>query len=721
MTVRTIDEIFRDFVTDGVPASGPFNPHKSDIRDTLKALTEGSEDFPDNRVIRLNNANEGTANNIVVTASVAIPAAAYQVLYILNVTQENTGPVTVSGAINRDLVTNINQPVPVGYLTPGMALLCIDTGSELRLLSYGDAETVAQAAEDAAARAEDAAAVAESAAGGLLSNFDTASAVAAANIQGPVNYARTAGYSTVGDGGAALYKRVAAEPSHIGKIQSADGAWWEIADRVLRPEMFGIKGDGSDETALLQGMFDFAAGKEVVLPYGANYGITSITLPVGLRLKAKGAIFNKLAASTSYAINIPGYVTFDNIILTTPGGGDDRGVRVNGDFVTGDVLQAVATAEANGYGVRIEGASASSRIGNIRIAKITTGNFSSQIQAFYVSRLWIGDMRMTNYVTGFYIRDAIISQFDNIFASGLHSAALGGPGENGVLLESVTADYATDNVSFGKVTVRDSGEHAVRIGGVYVMRDIHFEKIATFNTGSVPGNASTGGAAFKALLNGSNSGRHENITVDSLYFEDCSNSSGGLRNMSAVQVSRCRDGYVNNIIGRKRNNTYSCIFGINVVGSENFHFDNPDIRDVRFAAFNPLAESLQEGIRHVTVNGGYLHSLSDYPVCYYEPDADAVFNNVRVIGTRLAGGRTAARFNAPTGSGSYINCVLDVEFTDPVATPVGGVVESQASIQLRIRTNIASPVGATCANGSTWQDFGRGEFYIRRSGAWVAA
>lgn len=158
MTVRTIDEIFRDFVTDGVPASGPFNPHKSDIRDTLKALTEGSDSFPDNRVIRLNNADEGTANNIVVTASVAIPAAAYQVLYILNVTQENTGPVTVSGAINRALVTNINQPIAPGYLIPGMALLCIDIGTELRLLSYGDAEAILAAAEDAAARAEAAAA-----------------------------------------------------------------------------------------------------------------------------------------------------------------------------------------------------------------------------------------------------------------------------------------------------------------------------------------------------------------------------------------------------------------------------------------------------------------------------------------------------------------------------------------------------------------------------------
>lgn len=235
MTVRTIDEIFRDFVTDGVPASGPFNPHKPDIRDTLKALTEGGDNFPDNRVIRLNNADEGTANNIVVTASVAIPAAAYQVLYILNVTQENTGPVTVSGAINRGLVTNINQPVPAGYLTPGMALLCIDTGTELRLLSYGDAEAVQAAAEAAADRAEDAAAEAEAAAGGLLSNFDTVSSVQSANIPSIVSYIRTSGYSSVGDGGGALYrKRSTPEIDGYGDIVSNDGSRWAV---VLSAEL----------------------------------------------------------------------------------------------------------------------------------------------------------------------------------------------------------------------------------------------------------------------------------------------------------------------------------------------------------------------------------------------------------------------------------------------------------------------------------------------------
>ncbi len=236
MTVRTIDEIFRDFVTDGVPASGPFNPHKPDIRDTLKALTEGSENFPDNRVIRLNNADAGTANNIVVSASVAIPAAAYQVLYILNVTQENTGPVTVSGAINRDLVTNTSQPVPASYLTPGMAVLCIDTGTELRMLSYGDVESVvedivarAEEAKDEAELARDQAqnAASDAVSQGNVPIYSTRNAVETLEIPAGINAIRTNGFAAVGDGGAALYKRVVTEPSHAGKVQSDDGSWFE--------------------------------------------------------------------------------------------------------------------------------------------------------------------------------------------------------------------------------------------------------------------------------------------------------------------------------------------------------------------------------------------------------------------------------------------------------------------------------------------------------------
>jgi hypothetical protein len=43
MTVRTINEVFRDFEIDGMPSSGPHKPMKADIRDTLNAeLSKGT-------------------------------------------------------------------------------------------------------------------------------------------------------------------------------------------------------------------------------------------------------------------------------------------------------------------------------------------------------------------------------------------------------------------------------------------------------------------------------------------------------------------------------------------------------------------------------------------------------------------------------------------------------------------------------------------------------
>ncbi|OYR18957.1 pectate lyase superfamily protein [Brucella thiophenivorans] len=322
MTVRTIDDIFRDFVIDGVPASGPFHPYKPDIRDTLKALLEGISAFPDNRVIRLNNGNEGSPNNIVVSASVAIPAAAYQVLYIMNVTQENTGPVTVSGAINRALVTNTNRPIEAGYLQSGMALLCIDTGTELRLLSYGDAEAIQEAAEEAAGRAEAAASslnlpiIQPGDAGKSLvvnpdedgyelgspssgaGEYESRAKVEETDIPETDNFVRTAGYYSPGDGGGALYIRVSSEPSHAGKVQSDDGAWWELV-RSGRVSIlcFGAKGDGVTVNTAIQDALNYIKatnGGTLYIPRGVyrtaplSYTVSNGGLFSGGRLKIEG-------------------------------------------------------------------------------------------------------------------------------------------------------------------------------------------------------------------------------------------------------------------------------------------------------------------------------------------------------------------------------------------------------------------------------------------------
>jgi len=47
-------------------------------------------------------------------------------------------------------------------------------------------------------------------------------------ISAGVGTLRSSGYREPGDGGHGFYRRVAVEPGHPGKVQSADGAWWEL-------------------------------------------------------------------------------------------------------------------------------------------------------------------------------------------------------------------------------------------------------------------------------------------------------------------------------------------------------------------------------------------------------------------------------------------------------------------------------------------------------------
>lgn len=66
---------------------------------------------------------------------------------------------------------------------------------------------------------------------------------------------RTAGFGAAGDGGGALYRRLAAAPevqTNPWQAPSADGAWWELAEPVVDVRMLGAVGDGvTDDTAAL--------------------------------------------------------------------------------------------------------------------------------------------------------------------------------------------------------------------------------------------------------------------------------------------------------------------------------------------------------------------------------------------------------------------------------------------------------------------------------------
>lgn len=72
--------------------------------------------------------------------------------------------------------------------------------------------------------------------------YNSVSDVQSSVINSSVTAIRANGYSSAGDGGAALYKRVSGEPAHPGKVQSADGAWWELSEHEIYVEMFGAIG-----------------------------------------------------------------------------------------------------------------------------------------------------------------------------------------------------------------------------------------------------------------------------------------------------------------------------------------------------------------------------------------------------------------------------------------------------------------------------------------------
>ncbi|URQ76161.1 MAG: hypothetical protein NBV76_05220 [Candidatus Ochrobactrum gambitense] len=118
---------------------------------------------------------------------------------------------------------------------------------------------------------------------------DTALDVASTNIPLNANFIQTAGYATVGDGGNALYKRVASEPSHPGKLQSLDGAWWELYEHSVDPKTLGALGTG-DVTTQCQNAMDtaFALGVPFRPSSGDFYIHGTITNP-GVKVLGIGA------------------------------------------------------------------------------------------------------------------------------------------------------------------------------------------------------------------------------------------------------------------------------------------------------------------------------------------------------------------------------------------------------------------------------------------------
>ncbi|MFD1744061.1 hypothetical protein ACFSE1_01170 [Rhizobium helianthi] len=214
-------------------------------------------------LIVASNSGAGTANAIVATTAIPVSESA---LVLLNVAANNTAsPVTVAfnGGSALTVKANSGNDIVPGGLVSGMLLLGRVSGSTFRLVSDQASSAIQAAAEaaanQAAAEADRAEAAATVASGAMTTVLDPQFAtLAAASAFSPAvapDYIRTAGYSAAGDGGGALYKKVASGPSHAGKfsitLSGGGTAWYELANgQPIYAEMFGAVGHQTDAAAL---------------------------------------------------------------------------------------------------------------------------------------------------------------------------------------------------------------------------------------------------------------------------------------------------------------------------------------------------------------------------------------------------------------------------------------------------------------------------------------
>jgi hypothetical protein len=120
----------------------------------------------------------------------------------------------------------------------------------------------------------------------MARDFATKLDVATSTIGAGITHLRTAGYAAAGDGGAALYKRVGAEPAHALKVQSADLAWWEIvpSNNIIPFQAAGgVEGDTAANGAANVTAFNDFIGYIQTFPAAGSFFVGSITLlfPIG--------------------------------------------------------------------------------------------------------------------------------------------------------------------------------------------------------------------------------------------------------------------------------------------------------------------------------------------------------------------------------------------------------------------------------------------------------
>lgn len=464
MTAPNAANVFRDFVTDGVPSSGANQPTKPDIREwgasiegvitgflnaggfifDTKATIDASLAYAANtqawvvsdaaaanngvyrksggsgsgswaKVAELpypyvvaSDVGAGTPSAIIATTNIPVSSSLVVYLPVFDAYTGTSVTVAFNGGSALTIKSNILENVQ--ELVSGQVLAGIVRGSNFVLISdpnsavnrdaaaasaaaaLASQNAAAESADEAAASQADAEAARDIAAGyassavsqGNVPIYSTVAGMSAITVPAGIITLRVNGCAAVGDGGDALYIRVATQPTHNGKFRSADrflpngttdntnGGWWELNVKEVYPEHFMTSGwnSSADHSSFIQSAIDYAYAKAsyIVRFMGRGYWGNSITVPSGIKmLGAAIATGDGMILGTRIRRNAN--APLFSLIGTSVLSGGPRNIdsvfedmEINGANYTSDVVQFKACALLNWQRVLIAGGNGISRL-----------------------------------------------------------------------------------------------------------------------------------------------------------------------------------------------------------------------------------------------------------------------------------------------------------------------------------------------------------------------
>jgi hypothetical protein len=515
---------------------------------------------------------------------------------------------------------------------------------------------------------------------------------------------------------------------------------------------FGIVGNGSDETIKLQYAFNAAIGKTIIFEAGKTYGYTQLTIKANTQVVTYGAVFNRLAASTSQGFIIENGVSVDELIITTPGGASgDKGVLIKGSNVLLDKLSITAAAQgvynSTNYALEIESIPSGTKLSNITINNFYCKYFSAGMFIKNVELMTVQTALIEYYRTGVYLRDTSKSTFDNVTCVYTASTANGAPGENGLLVESTLFSGSCFNLKFTGWSVSNAGEHSYRLGGQLTIRDVYFDNCLSSQSGSaiVVNNPSAtewhGGCGFKVLGATSVTGqKHQNIYFNNCTVEDINETYGsfptghGTGNFAGFQIAVASNVHISNTSVQKRLNTnYSCGYAVELLASDHVYFTDVNFTDVYFPAriYEQGSPGTYPGwdlpCEYIYLNNCLIQGRAALAWLFEISNAYQNFDHhdIYLHKCHLDGGTHAVRINPITGTGSYLKIYIDIDYTncsaDP-ATAVEPVIYGSGGNDVVVG-NIRAPwhsaaYGPQMKDATIWQDTYQGSLYTRKSGFW---